>query len=186
MGSPTLTALGLSGLEAVLTVVTAVGIYVVVIVLSRLRGQRQFSTTSTYDLAFIFAIGSVMGRVVLVRVSLLAAVVGLSTLFALHALTTELHHRFPRVHRLLENAPLLLIAGGDVIEGNLRRGAVSRFELHEALRIAGHGSVRSVGAAVLERNGDISVIPADAPVDAAVFDQVEGAGHLRDGRRGTG
>jgi len=33
------------------------------VVLGRLFGQRQFASTSGYDLAFIFALGSIAGRV---------------------------------------------------------------------------------------------------------------------------
>lgn len=52
--------LGLSWNELWFTVLTAVGIYAIMIALSRLYGPRQFSTSSSYDLAFVFGLGSVI------------------------------------------------------------------------------------------------------------------------------
>lgn len=72
--SADLARLGLSWTEALLVVVTAAVIYVTVTVLSRIFGQRQFSVTTSYDLAFTFALGSVIGRVILVRTTLAAGV----------------------------------------------------------------------------------------------------------------
>ena len=105
-------ALGLSWTEAGLVVLTATGIYLAVVVLSRVFGQRQFAQSSTYDLAFVFALGSLIGRVILVRTSLLAAVVGLVTMFLLHSATGWLHHHNATVHRLMQNRPVLLVAHG--------------------------------------------------------------------------
>ena len=44
--------LGMTWEEAALTVITAIGVYVAIIVFSRLFGQRQFANVSTYDMAF--------------------------------------------------------------------------------------------------------------------------------------
>ena len=171
--------LGISWTQTGLVVVTAAVVYAATIALSRLFGQRQFATSSTYDLAFVFAIGSVVGRVILVRTSLLASLIGLLTLFLLHAGTGWLHHRSELAHRLLENRSILLVAHGNVLDDNLRRAHVSHAELLEELRLAGHGSLDEVAAATLERNGTISVVSADTPLDPALFDRVVGAEHLR-------
>lgn len=95
--------LGLTWTDAVLVVITALGIYVTMIVLSRWFGPRQFATSTSYDLAFTFALGSVIGRVILVRTSLAAAVLGLATLFILHAAFGRLHHSVPAIHELMQN-----------------------------------------------------------------------------------
>lgn len=173
-----LSELGLSWAQAWLIVVTATGIYATIILLSRVFGQRQFATSSTYDLAFIFAMGSLVGRVILVRTSLLAAVLGLFTMFSLHAVTGWLHHNVRAIHLAIQNRPILVLADGEVLEDNLRRAHMSHFELYEQLRLQGLGSLEKVRAVVLERNGDLSVIKADQPVDAEVFREVVGNDRL--------
>jgi len=54
--------LGITWSQLWLTVVSAVGVYVGILALSRIFGQRQFASSSTYDLAFNFAMGSLIGR----------------------------------------------------------------------------------------------------------------------------
>lgn len=173
-----LSGLGLSWAEAWLTVVTAAGIYATIILLSRVFGQRQFATSSTYDLAFIFAMGSLVGRVILVRTSLLAAVLGLFTMFSLHAMTGWLHQNVRVLHLAIQNRPILVVADGDVLEDNRRRAHLSHFELYQQLRLHGLGSLEKVRAVILERNGDLSIITADQRVDAEVFQEVIGNDRL--------
>lgn len=171
--------LGVTSTEAWLTVVTATGIYVGAIALSRVFGQRQFATSSSYDLVFVFALGSVLGRVVLVRTSLAAAVLGLATLFVLHAATGWLHHNVRAVHELIQNPPILLVADGEVVEEGMRRAHLSRAELHQALRLHGHGTLRGLRAVILERSGSFSILPHGVDLDPDMLDEIAGGDRLR-------
>lgn len=170
--------LGLTVAEAWLVVITAVVVYLVMVALSRVFGQRQFIQSSSYDLAFVFALGSLIGRVILVRTSLAAAVLGLLTMFLLHAGTEWLHHHSMVVHRLMQNRPVLLAARGTVLEHNLRRAKTSRRELYRLLRRQGRGSLEGVGAAILEPSGRLSVIPDGEPLDADLLGEVVGVQDL--------
>lgn len=171
-------ALGLTWTEAWLVVVTATAIYVVVVVFSRLFGPRQFASSSTYDLAFIFALGSLVGRVILVRTSLLAAVLGLATMFVLHAVTRWLQHHIPAIHHLVQNEPVLLMANGEVLEDLLAAANTSHLELYAALRLKGFNNRGDVAAAVLELNGQISVIGSADDLDPEVVSGVVGRERL--------
>ncbi|WP_370324760.1 DUF421 domain-containing protein [Euzebya sp.] len=175
-----LSKLGITPAEAGLTVLIATAMYLVVIVLSRVFGQRQFATATSYDMAFTFALGSIVGRVVLVRTSLATAVLGLVTLFGLHATSRWLHHRVPTVHRLIQNRPILLVVDGEVLDENLRRARTSRAELFQQVRLAGVGRLADVGAVIMERSGAMSVLPADAIVEDVVLHEVYGADRLLD------
>lgn len=170
--------LSLTWPEAGLVVLTAVVVYLVVVVLSRVFGQRQFAQSSTYDLAFVFALGSLVGRVILVRTSLLAAVLGLVTMFLLHFATRWLHHRSATVHRLMENRPVLLAAHGEVLEEGLRLAHTSRVELYRQLRLSGRASLDGVAAVILEPNGQTSVIGARERLDPQLLGEVIGVERL--------
>lgn len=176
-------ALGMTWGDLALTVVTATGIYLAVIALSRLFGQRQFSISSSYDLAFIFAMGALIGRVVLIRTSLLNAVAGLFTMFVLHRLMGWLHHHVPIVHRAVQNDPVLLVAHGEVVEENLRRARTSHVELHQQLRLQGIASLEDVSAVILERDGNVSAVRKGARLAPEVFADVLGGKRLFVGRR---
>ena len=183
MSSSLFAELGMTWDEAALTVLTAVGIYAAIIAFSRVFGQRQFSTSSSYDLAFTFALGSLVGRVVLVRTSLLTAVLGLAVMFTLHAVTGWLHHNVRAVHRAIQNPSILVVAHGRVLEKGMRMAKLSHAELQQQLRLAGVGALDQVDAVVLERNGRVSVISAGTPLDERVFDSVPNRGELFDGPR---
>lgn len=171
-------ALGLTATEAWLVVVTATAVYFVMVVLSRVFGQRHFAEASSYDLAFVFALGSLIGRVILVRTSLMAAVLGLVTMFALHASTGWLHHHSTFVHRMMQNRPILLAAHGEVLDGNLRMAHTSHSELYRLLRLHGRGSLEDVAAAILEPSGRLTVIAEGRPLDPELFQEVVGAPRL--------
>ncbi len=160
------------------TVVTAVCVYVLVVALSRLFGQRQFSRLTAYDLPFVFALGSLVGRVILIRTTLAGAATGIATMFVLHAGSAWLHHRVPFVHRMTENRPILLLAGGELLPENVRRAGTSELEIHEKLRLAGVGSMAEVEAAIIERTGDISIVRVGQPLDVTMFDDVSGSEQL--------
>lgn len=97
--------LGISWQEAGLVVVTALAIYGVTLVGARVLGQRQFASLSTHDLVFVFALGSIIGRTVLVRTSLAGAVIGLTTMFAAHTTMSRLYRSRPRAYAAIQNPP---------------------------------------------------------------------------------
>ncbi|MFN2557948.1 MAG: DUF421 domain-containing protein [Nitriliruptorales bacterium] len=171
-------ALGLTWTEAGLVVITAFGTYSSMLLLSRIFGQRQFTQATTYDLAFIFAIGSLVGRVILVRVSLGAAVLGLVVMFCLHAATGWLHHNVPTFHRLTQNRPVLLAHGGEVIEAALHDAHTSHLEVYEAVRLQGLSSLEDTLAVVLERSGELSVIRRGGSVQEDLWREVAGSERL--------
>lgn len=166
--------LGMTWHDFWLTLITATGVYFGIILLSRVFGQRQFAQSSTYDLAFIFALGSLTGRVLLVRTSLANAAVGLLAMFVLHSVTGWLHHHVAPVHRAIQNRPVLLVNDGIVLDDALRRVHMSRLELYQDLRLQGHGSLEGLATVILERNGSISVLPRGTQLDPELFGEVVG------------
>ncbi|MBW3606001.1 MAG: DUF421 domain-containing protein [Actinobacteria bacterium] len=171
--------LGMTWSQVWLTIATAVGVYAAILALSRLFGQRQFASLSTYDLAFNFAMGSLIGRTVLVRVSLLNAVVALCTMFVLHAATGWLHHHNRVLHDVIQNRPVLLVSDGRLPDDALHRTGTSHVEVFQAARLQGLGSLDDVAAVTLERNGQFSFVPRGQRLDPDLFGEVAGNEALR-------
>ncbi len=69
--------------------------------------------------------------------------------------------RFPRVRRLSEAAPLLLVQHGRVLRRNLRRELMTMDELHAQLREQGIEDLAEVKSARMEHDGQVSVIRSD-------------------------
>lgn len=70
--------------------------------------------------------------------------------------------RFRAVRRLVEPAPLQLVADGRLLRRNLRHEFVTVEELHSKLREQGIDDLNQVKAAYMESDGEISVIRRDA------------------------
>ena len=167
--------LGISWEEAGLVVVIALVIYAVTLVGARLFGPRQFASLSTHDLVFVFALGSIIGRTVLVRTSLAGGVLGLATMFTVHALTSRLYRSSRGIHDLVRNTPILVVADGRPLRSQMQRARLGRFELRQLLRQQGHGTFEGLRAVVLEPTGQLSVIASDVPLAEEFLEEIDGA-----------
>ena len=165
---------------AAMSVVTAVGIYLVTVVYTRLAGLRSFSKMSSFDFAITVAFGSVIASSVLTREPpLLQAAVGMGALYALQMAVARTRVRSRLARSLVDNEPLLLMRDGEVIEAALRRARVSRADLLAKLREANVLRLDQVRAVVFESTGDISVLHAGADegmeLEDVLLDGVRGA-----------
>ena len=69
-----------------------------------------------------------------------------------------LSFRFPRLQRLIEPAPLLLIKDGQLLHQNMRRELITEVDLKGQLRQQGIAELSKVKEAYIETDGRISVI----------------------------
>lgn len=169
---------GLSWADAGRVIASAVVLYVLVLALIRVMGQRTMASLSSFDLAAAVALGAVVGRAILGYTPTLAAgALGLVTLLVLQALTGQLR-RFRPAAGVISNRPYLLMAGTEAIHENLRRTHVSVPELTARLRLAGVRDRTEVACVILESTGQISVLRAGVPIEPALLDGVVGAEQL--------
>ncbi len=151
-------ALNLSQLVGIL--VTAVGLYAALMVLIRVNGLRSLTKMSAVDFVTTVAIGSLTASVLLSeRPSLAQGAVGLVALFGLQGGIAALRRRIP--NSVVENSPMLLMDGPEVLEDNLAATRVTRGDLYAKLREANVLNLDQVVAVVMESTGDVSVLHGD-------------------------
>jgi uncharacterized membrane protein YcaP (DUF421 family) len=149
-------------------VIATVGMYVTVLVLVRIIGQRSIAAVSVVDLGCVVALGAVLGRAMLLETpTLLSGVIVATTLFALQTLFHALR-RNPSLDRWLNPAPIVLMDGPTALPDNMRRARVNQDDLRQTLRLTGITRLDQVGCVVLERNGAISVLRSDGGLDPAL------------------
>lgn len=137
---------------------SACGIYIVTIVLTRISGKRSFSKMSSFDFAMTIAIGSVIGSTLLLAsVNLINGIVGLVSIYALQHLIA-FFRRYDSFDSLITNQPLLLMDGPLILEENLKKAHVTIGDLRAKLREANVIQLSQVKAVVFETTGDISVL----------------------------
>lgn len=141
---------------------TTLGIYISIILLTRLMGLRSFSKMSSFDFAITVAIGStVASTIVLESVSLMKGAVSLAALYTAQFVVAFLRARWTGIGRVVDNQPLLLMAGRDIFEENLEKAEITRGDLRAKLREANVIHLSQVRAVVMESTGDVSVLHAD-------------------------
>ena len=160
-------------------ILSATGVYLIVITLTRLSGLRSFSKMSSFDFVMTVAIGSIVASTVLLKdPPLLRAAFALAAVFGLQYGIAWLRERSSDFSGLVDNEPLLLMDGADVLEENLRKARVTKDDLRAKLREANVLDPSEVRAVVLETTGDISVLHGDpdgTPLNPDLLRNVRGA-----------
>jgi uncharacterized membrane protein YcaP (DUF421 family) len=163
-----LAELGASGPQLVVAALAAFGIYLAVIVATRLSGLRSFSKMSAFDFAMTVAIGSLIATAASGQAPLASVVVGVGALFVAQ-FVVALSRRHSLLHGVVDNSPLLLMDADRILDDNLAAARITLDDLHSKLREANvlhYGQVRAV---VLETTGDVSVLHGDDELDPALL-----------------
>ena len=159
-----------------MVLVSGVGIYIALLLLTRLTGLRSFSKMSSFDFATTVAFGSIIASTVLSKNPPLAsAAFALAVLYALQFSVSRARYLSPRLQRLVDNEPLLLMAGETILKDHLRVARVTEDDLRSKLRMAGVTDRAQVLAVVFETTGDCSVLCKGDRLDPWLLAQVRGA-----------
>ncbi|HDZ13815.1 MAG TPA: DUF421 domain-containing protein [Pricia sp.] len=153
---------------------TALGIYISVILLTRIFGKRSFSKMSSFDFAMTVAIGSIIASTLLsATVSMIEGIIGLTIVYVLQ-ISAALFRRIDWVQNLMDNSPLLLMEGNEILEDNLRKARVTKSDLRSKLREANVTRLDQVKSVIFETTGDISVLHKEdnLPVEPWLLEDV--------------
>ena len=142
-----------------MVVLSTIGIYASVILFTRLAGLRSFSKMSGFDFAMTVAIGSIVASSILTQnPPLLQAVVALAMVYALQIGVAQLRKNTRIAEYLVDNEPLLLMVGTEMLRDNMRKVRVTENDLWSKLREANVIDLSEVHAVVFETTGDVSVL----------------------------
>jgi len=139
-------------------VLTAIGIYIALVILTRISGKRSFSKMSSFDFAMTVSIGSILATVIVSKsVSLQYGIIGLVLIYSLQMVVAAARHWKP-IRNLVDNKPTLLMQNGKLIKDNLKKCKVTESDVKAKLREANVIQLSEVKAVVFESTGDISVL----------------------------
>jgi len=140
----------------------SVAVYLFIVIAIRVFGKREITQLSVIDLVFILLISnSVQNAMVGPNNTLLGGIVAASSLFIVNTALEYLVFRSKRINKLLQGDAIMLIYKGKVLTSHLKKAFVSREELEESVREHGVEQIRDVDLAVLETDGNISIISHD-------------------------
>lgn len=141
-----------------MVIISSIGIYISLILFTRISGVRSFSKISSFDFATTVAIGSIVASAILSdRPPLLQSIVALASLFILQ-MTVARFRNYSFMQKLVDNRPILLMDGTDILEENMKEARVTRKDLFSKLREANVTQFSQIKAVIMETTGDISVL----------------------------
>ncbi len=134
-------------------------VYVCIVLFIRIFGKKEISQLSVVDLVFILLISnSVQNAMVGDNTSLQGGLIAALTLFILNTLFRSLIFKSKSVENFLEGSPVMLIHQGKILSDHLTKVKITMEELEATVREHGVENISKVDLAVLEIDGNISVL----------------------------
>ncbi|TZG27301.1 DUF421 domain-containing protein [Sphingomonas montanisoli] len=152
-------------------VLRATLMFFILYVLLRVLGKRELSQMTPFELVTLIVLGDLIQQGVTHNdFSLTGAVLAITT-FAFWGLAMSWgSYVSPRLEKLFEGEPRVIIRHGELLRDNLRRDRLTRAEVESEMRLAGIARIAEVDWAILETNGKISFIGRSAGDDSAQRD----------------
>jgi uncharacterized membrane protein YcaP (DUF421 family) len=138
---------------------SSVVIYFFMIIAIRLFGKKELSQLSIVDLVLILLISNaVQNAMVGTNTSLSGGLVAATALFIANFLLKYIFYLFPKFGRLVQGEALLLIYKGKLNSANIQKAKLTLDEIKESIREHGVVTIEEVDLAVLEMDGNISIL----------------------------
>jgi uncharacterized membrane protein YcaP (DUF421 family) len=145
------------GVEPVLR---AVAVYVSLIVLFRVLGNRALGQITSFDFVLLLIISeAIQNGLVGTSYSVVNALVLVTTLITLDVALSLVKQHWPRLETFFDGAPLVVVDNGRPLRDRMNQARVDDEDVLAAARREGLERMTQVKYAVLERNGAISIIP---------------------------
>lgn len=136
----------------------AVVIFVAALVMLRLAHKRFFARRNAIDVLLTFVLASTLARAINGSAAFVPTIgVGFLLVF-LHRALSFVGSHWEWFGRVTKGSPTTVIEAGQIRSDALGAHALNQRELEEDLRIKGVADPDRVESAVLERNGEVSVI----------------------------
>lgn len=142
-------------------VLRALSIYVVLLLIFRVTGNRTLAKMNAFDLALLLIIGEAASQGLIGDdFSVTNALLVIATLICAELGFTWLKQRSKRAERWIDDHPVVILRDGQPLADKLDALHVDMDDILEAAR-KNHGlmDASDIRMAILERDGEISIIP---------------------------
>lgn len=143
-------------------ILRSIAVYFFMVIALRLFGKKELIQLNTADIILILLISnSVQNAMVGNNTSLWGGLAAASILFTINFILKKLMFRYRKFSDFMQDKPEILIHNGNLEFKTLSRLNITSEELKEAMREHGVEYFKDVKLAMLEVNGNISIISGD-------------------------
>lgn len=135
-------------------------LYFVVLFVIRVMGKAELSRMDPFEVIILFMIAELAAiPIESLDIPLINGVAAILTLLFLEVCISFLSIKSQKINDLLNGKPSVLIEHGNLNVIELKKQRITLDDLMEQLRLKNYPSLTDVDYAVLEANGELSVIP---------------------------
>jgi uncharacterized membrane protein YcaP (DUF421 family) len=139
-------------------IVRPIVVYSFLLIALRLGGKRELGQLTGFDLVVLLMLSNAVQNAIIGNDdSVTGGLIGATTVLVTNYLVVRLAHRYPRIERLVEGRPRLLLLDGQILDQNLAEELISKDEFRTVLRRQGFEDLAEIKAAILETSGSITV-----------------------------
>ncbi|MGV2186552.1 DUF421 domain-containing protein [Rhizobium rhizogenes] len=141
-------------------VIRGLAIYFTLLIIIRLSGRRTLAQMTPFDLVIVLVISETTQQAMLGDdFSITNAVLLILTLFTMDIALSYVKRWSPRIARVVDGVPTILVIDGAYDEQALRGSRLQKDDVMEAARAQeGIETVKDIKFAILEISGNISII----------------------------
>lgn len=143
-------------------IIRSAAVYLFMVIAIRVFGKKELSQLNTSDVILILLISnSVQNAMVGSNSSLQGGLVAALVLFTINFTLKKIMYKYKKVNDLIQDNPIILIHNGIVDFKALAKLEITSDELNEVIREHGIENTIDVKLAMMEVDGNISVISGD-------------------------
>lgn len=144
----------------IVVVIRTLILYAVVTISVRIMGKRQIGEMQPSELVVAIMISDLASvPMQAIEIPLLSGIIPVFTLIVAEVFMAVLSLKSKTARRIITGEPSIIIYNGHINEKELSRQRFNLNDLLEQLRISGYPDLSEVEVAVLETNGQLSIIP---------------------------
>lgn len=141
-------------------IIRTIILYLVILFVIRVMGKAELSKMDPFEIVVLFMMAELAAiPIESLDIPLLNGVAAIITLLFLGVALSYLSMKSQKISNLINGSPSILIDRGNINEKELKSQRITLDDLMEQLRLKNFPSVADIEYAVLEANGDLSVIP---------------------------
>ena len=146
------------------SVMRAVAVYVFLLVLFRVAGKRSLAEITSFDFVLLLVFSEAIQQALIDDDnSLTNGFLVILTLVTMNIGLSLWKLRSPRLDRLLDDVPLIVVEDGRPLKDRMNKARIDETDVMQAARqLQGLERMDQIKYAVLERSGGISIIPKQA------------------------
>ncbi len=142
-------------------------VYAFIFILLRLTGRKQIGQLTPFDLVLLLIISNaVQNSMNAGDNSVTAGLILAATLVGMNVILNDFMFRSRKFERLMEGSAKVLIHNGVIHQEVMHKESITKQDLDTALREQGVDDVKNVRFAIIEPNGQITVLKKEKPSTA--------------------